>query len=342
VGRIADYHSVCPVVSVILAVYNGERYIAEAVSSILNQTLSNFELIVINDGSTDGTSAILEQLRLADPRVRVLHEARIGFAAALNLGVSQARGEFIARMDGDDVSAPTRLATQLRFLRQNSDVAICGSAVRLFGSCAARDYGYPSTPASVRCHLLFQCCLCHPATMIRRSIFTARGLRYRAEFAEACDYDLWALAAWEGHSLDNVPEVLLDYRQHEGQVTRSTGQRQLVAADRIRLWQLQLLGIEPTMNELSVHSALGCYSYPRTRDFVIAAQSWLEKLLQINERRRLYPDSTFRSLLATHWYSVCAANRGLGAWIVRQFRSSVLGRARPLRFLKLVTHCLRG
>jgi GT2 family glycosyltransferase len=202
-------------VSVVLPVYNGERFLTDAVDSILAQTFRDFELIGIDDGSLDGSGEILDRFALADSRVRALRQANAGIIAALTRGLALARGEFIARMDADDVAHPERLARQAAFLDAHPDIAVVGCAVTLIDERGKRirDVEYPRTPEAVAEFLEIGAPLAHPAVMMRRDAVLAVG-GYREAYRHAEDYDLWLRMA-ERYRMANLPDRLLLYRQHE-------------------------------------------------------------------------------------------------------------------------------
>lgn len=208
-----------PQVSVLMPAYNCETYVAEAVSSMLSQTFADFEFLVIDDGSTDATRAVLESIH--DPRLRVVSNPRnLGLIATLNRGLELAGGRYIARMDADDISAPERLEKQVRFLDAHPDVDVLGTMAnlineegRIFGSLA----DYPTSSGDVRQYLLRECCLVHPTVMFRKNAVQAVG-GYDAAAQHAEDYDLW-LRLSDRHLLANLPEKLVSYRMHRNQVS---------------------------------------------------------------------------------------------------------------------------
>jgi len=203
-----------PRVSVILPIYNGEPFLADAVGSILAQTFRDFELIAIDDGSTDASWDTIDRFARADSRVTALRQANAGMVTALNRGLSLARGELIARMDQDDVAHPERFVRQLAFVDAHPDVSVVGSAVTLIGKAGERirDVDYPSTPDAISEFLERGSPLAHPAVMMRRDAVRAVGC-YRAAYRYAEDYDLWLRMA-EKYRLANLPDRLLRYRDH--------------------------------------------------------------------------------------------------------------------------------
>ena len=213
-----EHLSTAPLTSVVMTVFNGERFLREAIDSILSQTFSDFELLVINDGSTDGTAAILDSYARADPRVRVHHEEHKGQVDSYNRGCGLARGKYIALMDQDDVSMPDRLERQIRFLENHEKVGLLGGAVE-----GIDDQGRwvfieqpPLEDEPIRAALRsFSFPICHPAVVMRKQAFDATG-GYRAPFMPAEDYDLFYRII-EGWSVANLPDVVLRKRIHSNQ-----------------------------------------------------------------------------------------------------------------------------
>lgn len=229
-----------PRVSVLLSVYNGERYLAEAVSSILQQTFADFELIAIDDGSSDNTAAILATF--ADPRLIVRrNDSNCGLASALNQGLALSHGEYIARMDADDVMLPTRLAQQVSLLDRQPDIGVVGTWMKLI-----TDEGQPCGVFEVACDhemiawtLLFGSKLAHPTVMIRRTLIEQVS-GYQANVITE-DIDLWVRLV-ERTRFANLPDALLLYRQHDASVSRVHQHKRQVDMWRIeREWLSRLL-----------------------------------------------------------------------------------------------------
>jgi glycosyltransferase involved in cell wall biosynthesis len=220
-----------PRVSVVLPVFNAERFIAAAVDSILAQTLQDFELIAIDDGSTDGTPAILADRTARDGRVRIMHRGHRGVVAALNDGLREARADFVAIMNADDVALPQRLAQQLAFLDAHPAVAAVGtqSCLMLADGRLGTVTSLPQAPAALRVLMMRASPLSSPTVMLRRRAVLELG-GFRPQFAPAAeDYDLW-LRLGERHELANLPDVLLFYRLHPGQLTGQAYEAGAIAA----------------------------------------------------------------------------------------------------------------
>lgn len=209
-----------PKVSVVMPVHNGEEYLCDAIQSILHQTLVDLELIVIDDGSTDGTSQILHEFGENDDRVRVFNSERQGIVRSLNTGLELARADFVARMDADDISLPERLAKQYAFLTENPEVVLVGSAHEIIGASGIatglKVIG-PTTRESFQqardsCSVIFS----HPTVMYRREVILSVG-GYPQDYDAAEDFALWNRLADE-HLMLTIPEPLLQYRIHDSSI----------------------------------------------------------------------------------------------------------------------------
>jgi glycosyltransferase involved in cell wall biosynthesis len=208
--------AIAPVVSVAMSAYNARAYLAEAVESILAQTFTDFEFLIIDDGSTDDTPAILQKYAERDARIRLVVRENIGLVRTLNELIGMARGEFLARMDADDIALPHRFERQVAFLRYHPEVVALGSRVAWIdpeGHVLREFCGQEAHEEIDEAHLAMQAgIMSHPAVMIRADPLRALG-GYRTEFYLAEDFDLWLRLAEVGR-LANFPEVLLKYRVH--------------------------------------------------------------------------------------------------------------------------------
>ncbi len=222
-----------PAISVCMPVYNAERYVAEAVESILHQTLGDFEFLIVDDGSTDGSRRILEGYAARDPRIRLTSRPNTGYLVALNEMLAGARGEFIARMDADDVALPERFERQVSYLRAHPEVLALGSRILLVDPdgapltemCEEQDH-----EGIDRAHLEGHVVICHPTVMARAEAMRRVG-GYRPEYYTAEDLDLWLRLAEIGR-LANLPEALVKYRQHFQSIGNAQRARQEAAAVR--------------------------------------------------------------------------------------------------------------
>lgn len=218
-----------PKVSVLMSVYNGERYLVEAIESILTQNYPDFEFLIIDDGSNDGTSRILADYVVKDPRVRVVpNDINIGLARCLNKGIKLARGEYIARMDCDDISLPERLAKQVDFLEKNPSVSCIAVKIKQIDANGFflgywEDDFNTTTSGEILDLMPTRNCIAHPGVMLRAS--TLSKMMYNDSLQNSQDYDLWMRLLASGHRIDKLDEVLLSYRITPASVTSTSNRK---------------------------------------------------------------------------------------------------------------------
>lgn len=229
-------------ISIIMPFYNAEAYLTECVESILNQTFQDFELLAIDDGSTDSSASIVKSF--CDERISLITLDH-NFIDSLNYGLKNSKGKYIARMDADDVMLPKRLEVQYAFMEENCDIDICGSWAEIFGNSSGV-LQHASKHEAIVSSLILYCSMIHPTIMIRKSILEKFHLTY-LNYACAEDYKLWADLALAGARFTNIPEVLLRYRSSSVQVTNKYRDMMSHSSYKIRLEYAE--GIMNLMNE---------------------------------------------------------------------------------------------
>lgn len=232
-----------------MPVYKTASYLQEAIDSILSQRFSDFELIVLNDCSPDNAEEILD--RYDDPRiVRYLGTQNQGLANVLNIGMDMAKGEYIARMDSDDISLPERFETQVDYLESHPDIDLCSCGMKLFG---ARDGTWVRDANSemVKITALFFSPILHASSVWRRNAFDRCGLRFKQEMVPAEDYDLWCRALVNGLKMVNLPDCLYLYRIRPDQATQNT---ERTSNKEIEVREAFLRAIFPSIEEKDIES----------------------------------------------------------------------------------------
>lgn len=272
-----------PKISVIMPAYNAEKYIKEAIDSILTQTYGDFELIVLNDCSRDSTEQII--LSFADDRIVYLkNEQNMGVAATLNRGLSVAKGEYVARMDADDVSLPERFAQQVAYLDANPDVAVLGTNVETFNEDGPLFTGWSATdPAQMKVDLLFSCGLAHPSVMMRRDVILELG-SYDLAFEGLEDYECWCRVA-ENHQVTTLSQVLFRYRVHGAQVTKNPSAKYMERLRALKVRQLAQLGIAPDCPGRELFCAGG---KPKTKEEICHTAQLYSQMLAANKEKEIY------------------------------------------------------
>lgn len=204
-----------PFVSILMPVYNGEKYLKKAIDSILNQTYTNYEFIIINDGSTDNSENII--LSFKDKRIKYfIQKENKNIVETLNKGISIAKGTYIARMDQDDISLPNRIEKQIDYMESNSNIGACGSSITYMSnnpSLNNKILEVVSCPNLLKINLLLDPVIFHPTAVLRSEILKKYDLKYKKSYEYAEDYHLWVQIS-KVSSLGNVKETLLKYRVH--------------------------------------------------------------------------------------------------------------------------------
>jgi len=347
-----------PTATVLLPVYNGADVVGSAIESVLAQTWHDFELLIIDDGSTDATTRALAGYD--DPRIRVEHNDRnLGLTATLNRGLDMARGNYIARMDADDICHPLRLERQIRFLDTNPEAGVVGSWTatvstrmdyRMMVRARARAFAYklfradshvfyPQRDAEIRFLLLFNNALSHPSVMFRRTLMDEDGLRYDEGFSYAEDYEFWTRCA-QHTRLANIPEVLLTYRQHSENTSKKYASETKSFANLVRMRQLEAMGISMDDNERDLHCTLATFDFAGNLDDLTAAKLWLEKLVEFAIADLGVDRERAARLVSPYWFSACGAtaDEGMAVWSIS--RSPAFVSSRDLRRYKLLGRCL--
>lgn len=216
-----------PLVSVVLAVYNCSSYIKDAIDSVLSQTFLDFEFIIIDDGSNDGTEEILKTFT-DDSRILLLSQKNVGLTASLRKGIEISRGKYIARQDADDISLPKRLDTQISFLEENSDFGLVGTYVDIIDKIGrvVNSEALPVNDQEIKSELMKRNCFFHGTTVFSKKAYLNVG-GYQPDFIVAQDYDLW-LRMVEKYKVKNIPIVLYQYRKTETSISSKMKEEQRV------------------------------------------------------------------------------------------------------------------
>src|SRR6266851_1359493 len=284
-----------PTVSVVMSVYNGEAFLPEAVESILAQTFREFEFLVIDDGSKDGTAEILGGYASRDRRVRVVRHENKGRVTSLNVGIGLATGKYIARMDADDVAMPYRLAEQIEFMERHPEVGLLGGAVKLISAAGrvVKTAQPPLEDTEIRSLMLRYNPMFHPTVVMRKEVALAAG-GYRKALLDADDYDLW-LRMSERSRLANLAKTVLQYRIHSEQVSirNLQHQTQCVLAARAAAMQ-RMCGRPDPLSDVEeitpqLLETLGVTAAETQEALRGAYGYWTEILKQIDSQAALHP-----------------------------------------------------
>lgn len=234
-----------PKVSVVMPAYNAEKYIGEAIDSILNQTFNDFEFIIIYDGSTDRTKEII--LEYDDPRIVLLeNETNCGIVVTLNKGLDAAKGEYIARMDADDISVPERLTIQVEYMDNNPEIGVLGAGLKKFGDEINEEKRiFSQNSDQLKAELLFATCIAHPTVVMRKAVLDTFHIRYEIEYAGAEDFLMWWRLS-QRTKISTIPDILLNYRIHKSQITHDKGEKHKMLMDKVLTERFSDMHYQPT------------------------------------------------------------------------------------------------
>jgi glycosyltransferase involved in cell wall biosynthesis len=326
-----------PIITVIMPVFNVEKYIKESVESVLNQTVKDFEFLIYDDCCTDDTIKIIEEFK--DDRIIIIRNTEnIGLTKSLNKGIEIAKGKFIVRTDGDDICLPDRFERQLKQFERDSELGICGSWFLNFGDRNGVSV-YPENHDDIQLGLLFQSQFCHVSVMIKKSVLDQFNLRYNENFITAQDYELWTRITHLTKSY-NIPEVLMKCRFHSSSISVIKKEQQLKNRDQIILNQIRLIGFKKEIENIQLFIDF-CNS---KFDFKLQEIEWLkgflsELIIENNESKFLKKNS-FENFIKEKWFHLCYNMKFNNLNSYSYYRNSSL--AKKLNFIDKLKFFLRS
>jgi glycosyltransferase involved in cell wall biosynthesis len=303
-----------PKVSVIMCVYNGEKYLKESIESILNQTYTNFEFIIVDDGSKDKTNEIIKSYK--DERiVLITNETNKNKTYSRNIALEKAQGEYIAIFDSDDISFPQRLEKQVEYLQENSSIGACGSQAYFIGLPQKLSYRHcPTNPEAAKCLLLFESPIAHPAAMVRKKIIDEFNIKYR-DFIASEDYALWVDLA-KHTQLSNLDEHLIYYRRHAEQESLAKFDLQLECDLSVKKEFYGQIGLNFNEEEYQIIKTFCSNTIPTDKKFIQDFEKILFKISEFNDINNFFDKNKLALILFQKWHNVClkAGRNGLWSW----------------------------
>jgi glycosyltransferase involved in cell wall biosynthesis len=290
-------------VSVLMPVYNADKHLEEAIDSILNQSFTDFEFLIINDGSTDRSEEII--LSYADSRIRYIkNESNLKLIKTLNKGIQLCTGKYIFRMDADDISHFQRIQKQVAFMESNHEIGICGSWFEAFGEVENTIVKYKETHDEIMSKMLYQCHFCHPSIIIRRELFEGLELYFDENYSHAEDYEFYLRAAkkWKFH---NLQEVLLKYRIHGESVSNKNKSIQIKNSLKIKKRFFAELHTQVTNDQIEVFEYLNYQDYSNIKIESDKLQNMMESLWIGNEVQKRITEKYFQNHLQNLWFNYC-------------------------------------
>lgn len=304
-----------PRITFLLPAYNAEATLADTIDSVLAQSLTDFELLVIDDASTDATPIILGAVK--DSRVRIIRNSEnLELAKTLNHGFKLAIADYIARIDADDICLPHRAQTQAAYFDAHPGIAIVGSFVETFTHDVLErgtTIAYPTEPAAIAAGLVFRNTMAHPSVMLRKSAIVTANIQYDESVRRAQDYVLWSASVAAGLKLANIPEVLTRYRVHPGQATARESLTSLATAAAVRRGLIDRLELSHTAEELAIHSHLAMDDLQADTAFIHAAEKWLKKLLAANTKSKTFDQDAFAKTLTGRYIAIARLAKKINA-----------------------------
>lgn len=288
-----------------MSVYNAEKYIEEAIQSVLNQTYNNFEFIIINDGSKDNSLKIIEKFLSKDDRIILIDRENKGLVSSLNEGILKSKGNFIARMDADDICLPNRFEEQLNFMKKNSDVGVCGSWIKLFGEdFKSKVWKIPSNDQRLKAELLFSSCFAHPSVMIRKNVLLDNDFLYDESYTHAEDFELWIRLS-NVTNFANINMVLLKYRLVKDSVSHKADlelKSRFDVCQKIFNKSLKRLGIKNSPKENTLHFNLSFNKRLRQNNVSsFELKSYFDKILKSNKKNKIFSDLDLKKVMGKKW-----------------------------------------
>lgn len=296
-----------------MPVYNGEKYLEEAISNVLRQTFTDYELLIIDDGSTDSSVEIIQSIK--DPRIRLIRNGKNrGVAYTRNVGLKEAKGEYLAWMDCDDLIEPNRLEVQINYLRENLEVGICGTALQRFGEGKPYISRKFLEPPLIKAALLFYNSLLSATTMYRMSMIREAKLTYNVKLAVAEDYDFFFDASFH-FPIKNLDQVLYYYRASESSIMKVyTDRRQQLFDFHKIIYSKAFDKLEIPHLEENFELHYSCASTELITSFSNLKEiyNWLIYLKNRNSKFRVYDEDSFDKVLASVFFLVCKKSSQIG------------------------------
>ena len=312
-----------PLVSVVMPVYNREAFLAEAIESILAQTYTNFEFIIVDDGSTDNSVDIIQSYR--DPRIRMIQlPGNLGESQARNIGNMAAHGKYIAVMDSDDIAMPNRLKTQITYMQDRPEVGLCGCSVQWMdaGGELLRYAAAITEPIYCRANLVFGMPFHHPTWLVRKELF--EQVSYRTEWWWAPDWDFMVEAA-HVTVFGGICEALMKRREHPGRITRIKRKEQRDATVRISHRVLGRIGVDWSQSQMEEWYAFGRdeHGIPKVGPEIYESLTALvRQVLDANRKSGYMDQRALQNILAHRWWPLCRDAAGQGMTIFHLYRKS--------------------
>lgn len=314
-----------PLITVLLPVYNAEEYLEEALLSLANQTLEDFEVLILEDGCIDKSESIALYFQEKDKRFRwIPRKENLGIIKTLNQGLKLANGQYIARMDADDISLPLKLEKQVQLMKAKPDIISCGTQIQCFDEDG--DLGFyhlPTESDDIFAQWIYRPALVHATSLTKINVF--EDLTYQENFLHAEDYHLWGEILLKG-KVKNLNEVLYKVRIHHKSVSHQNNELQLENTKKIFAIWLSRMNIKPTDEELNLHRQAFVGNMEFSVSYLKKIDEWLQKLYVQNQKTKIFPEPNFTNLLQQIWAKHTLGYSSLGVSLWQIWKKSPLSK----------------
>lgn len=309
-----------PLVSVLMPVYNSESFLASSLQSILAQDYPNLEVIIVDDGCTDQSMDIAQSF--LDPRIVIIkNPENIGLAASLNRAITVSTGEFLARMDADDIAHPSRISRQVSFLLDHPHVDVLGTSMQYFGVSQFLNH-FPASHEACKSYLMLNVCFGHPSVMFRRHVFNSPENFYNPIFRQYSEeYDLWCRLA-DDYTFHNIQDVLVYYRTYPPSIKGEVENMRIKNSTQIRKKYIQSHFGELSDAEWDTHCMAAFLKNISSLEEIRRIDEWFRKLLSKNLEIKAFNQDILNVQLAERFFEVCYALASIRNWTLPYFYKS--------------------
>jgi glycosyltransferase involved in cell wall biosynthesis len=314
-----------PRVSVFMPVYNAEHYLNESIDSILNQSYTDYEFVIVNDGSTDRSAEVIKAY--TDPRIRFIeNQQNMGLIASLNIGLETCTGEYIVRMDQDDFSLPHRIEKQVRFMDENPEYGLIGCWFEDFGeNIESKVVRYSSDDTHIRIRHLYQTHIAHPTAVLRKSVIDKFNLRFDASFVHGEDYAFWVqMSAY--CKLSNYPEMLVRKRDHPRNITNQFASTMQATCAKVKQKQFHQMGLDLNTDDVNLYTRFADSEWNFDSDEMKTLTQLLERIQSANEKSSFIPKDAYGQYLSSKFFHLCYNNKSIGKQGWEMFFASSLSK----------------
>jgi len=313
-----------PLVTVLMPVYNAEKYVGEAIESILNQTFTDFEFLIIDDGSTDDSAEIIRSYR--DTRIRfVQNEENIKLIATLNKGINLSRGKYICRADADDINNLDRIERQVEFMERNPEYAACSSSIEIFyeNNNKREIIIYEKETLEIRFKKLYQNHFAHPASFIRKSIIEENNLRFDEKYLHSEDFFFFVKLSEIGE-MHIINQPLVKARKHFTNVSYLNAETQNKNSINVIKYQLSKIGIDHSKIDFDLYFRFFYKSFDFTKKEIVQIEELIINIIKANNINNYIASHKLNLHFCGLWYHLCNNSTYMGLWIFKRYRNSEL------------------